>query len=130
MQPSLFVRSLTCDEEYRLKFCVRGRELFALRRAQMILLSARGVSCRAISLQVGQSEALVRHVIQEALVRHVIHRFNAQGVACLTTGSRRSKSAAPLLDGVACEKLRHLLHQCPPPLGKTVACGVWTRWRR
>lgn len=109
MQPSLFVRSLTCDEEYRLKFCVRGRDLFALRRAQMILASASGVSCRAISLQVGQSEAMVRQVI---------HRFNAQGVACLTQESRRPKSAAPLLNEAACERLRHLLHQCPRTFGQ------------
>ena len=110
MQSTLFVRTLTCDEEYRLKFCVRGRDLFSLRRSQIILASSRGVGCRAISEQVG---------VSLSLVRHVIHLFNGEGVACLSQGSRRPKSAAPLLDEAACEGLRHLLHQCPRSVGQT-----------
>lgn len=108
MESTLFVRELNCDEEYRLKFCVRGRDLFALRRAQIILASSRGVGCRAISEQVG---------VSLSLVRYVIHLFNEQGVACLRQGSRRPKSAAPLLDEAACEGLRHLLHQSPRTFG-------------
>lgn len=109
MQSTLFVRTLTCDEEYRLKFCVRGRDLFSLRRSQIILASSRGVGCRAISEQVG---------VSLSQVRTVIHLFNEQGVACLRQVSRRPKSAAPSLDEVACEGLRHLLHQSPRNFGQ------------
>jgi len=73
------------------------------------------VGCRAISEQVG---------VSLSLVRHVIHQFNREGVACLRAGSRRPKSAAPLLDEVACEGLRHLLHQCPRSLGHSGS--VWS----
>ena len=110
MQSTLFVRALTCDEEYRLKFCVRGRDLFSLRRSQIILASSRCVGCRAISEQVG---------VSLSQVRQVIHLFNRQGVACLNQGSRRPKSAAPLLDEAACEGLRHLLHQSPRNFGQS-----------
>lgn len=94
---------------------MRGRDIFTLRRAQIILLSARGQGCRAISTQVGFSVSMVRHVI---------HLFNAKGVACLVQGSRRPKSAAPLLDDEALERLQHLLHQSPRTFG--YATSLWS----
>lgn len=115
MEPSFFVRLLTHAEEIRLGYCVRGRDLFSHRRAQIILASSRGVGCRAISVQVGLSLSMVRHVIG---------LFNAQGVSCLVKGSRRPHSAAPVLDEAACEALRHLLHQSPRCFGQK--SSVWS----
>jgi transposase len=108
MKAALRVRALSFEEEYRLGLCVRGRDVFRLRRAQVILLSARGQGCRSISEQVGFSLSMVHTVIR---------LFNDKGEACLVQGSRRPKSAAPLLDDAALERLRHLLHQSPRTLG-------------
>ena len=122
MREGLFVRALSWEEEYRLRHKVRGRDLFVLRRAQIILASARGQRCGEISRLVGCSVSQVRTVI---------HLFNDQGEACLVRGWHRPKSAAPLLDEGACEALRHLLHQSPRFLGVRAACGVchvWLRW--
>src|SRR5581483_8833705 len=44
-------------------------------------------------------------------VRNGIKAFNAGGLACLTEGSSRPKSAVPVLDGAKRERLRALLHQ-------------------
>ncbi len=115
MEPSFFVRPLTHAEEIRLSYCVRGRDLFSHRRAQIILASSRSLGCRAISLQVGLSLSMVRQVIR---------LFNAQGVACLVKGSRRPHSAAPVLDEAACEALRHLLHQSPRLFGQN--SSLWS----
>ncbi len=73
MKASLFVRALTFEEEYRLKICLGGKDIFALRRAQVILGSARGVSVPLLSEQTG-------YTVQ--MVRYVIHTFHEQGVAC------------------------------------------------
>ncbi len=104
MRTGLFVRALSWEEEYRLGLKVRGPELFVVRRAQIILASARGQGCGEISRLVGCSESQVRTVL---------HLFNEKGAACLVRGCHRPQSAAPLLDAGACEALRHLLHQSP-----------------
>lgn len=109
MQPSLFVRALTETEAYRLRRCVRGQDVFALRRAQLILGSARGVSVPLLSQQSGYSVQMVRHII---------HAFNEQGVACLTRQSNRPKTTTPLLSDQACQQLQGLLHQSPRTFGK------------
>jgi transposase len=109
VKASLFVRSLTFEEEYRLKRYLRGKDLFALRRAQLILGSARGVSVPLLSQQSG-------YTVQ--MVRYVIHTFNAQGLACLVRQSNRPKTVVPLLGEEACQQLQHFLHQAPRLWGK------------
>ena len=115
MRESLFVRALSWEEEYRLHHKVRGRNLFVLRRAQIILASARGQRCGEISRLVGCSVSQVRTVIR---------LFNEKGEACLVRGCHRPKSAAPLLDESACEALRHLLHQSPRLFG--CSSSLWS----
>src|SRR6476661_10517291 len=109
MPDALFVRSLSAEEEDRLRARVRGKDIFALRRAQILLGSSQGQSVKALSRQVG---------LTPQMVRHVIHQFHAQGVWCLRRGSHRPKSCAPLLDEAACERLGELVHQCPRTFGK------------
>lgn len=115
MKASLFVRALTFEEEYRLKRRLRGKDIFALRRAQVILGSARGVSVSALSQQTG-------YTVQ--MVRYVIHTFNQQGLVCLVRQSNRPKTITPLLSEEACQQLRHLLHQSPRQWGKK--SSVWS----
>ena len=109
MKASLFVRTLTFEEEYRLKRFLRGKDVFALRRAHLILGSARGVSAPILSAQTG---------FAVSMVRGIIHLFNAHGLAALQRQSNRPKSVAPLLDEAACARLHHFLHQSPRAWGK------------
>src|SRR4051812_2928007 len=57
-------------------------------------------------------------------VRNGIRAFNARGVAALTAGSSRPKSAAPVLGEAELERLRAILHQSPRAFGH--ARGTWT----
>lgn len=115
MPASLFVRALSAEEEDRLRARLRGQDIFALRRAQILLGSAQGQSVQDLSRQVG---------LTPQMVRHVIHQFHAQGVGCLRRGSNRPTSSAPLLGKSQCEQLGELAHQCPRTFGKEVS--VWS----
>lgn len=115
MESTLFVRALSFEEEYRLKRRVAGKDVFAMRRAQMILASARGVSVRFISEQVGRSQPTVRAVI---------HGFNLHGTASLRRGSHRPKSASATLDASACQALSDLAHRSPREFGQ--ARSLWS----
>ena len=123
MKASLFVRTLSEVEDYRLKRCLRTKDSFALRRAHLILGSARGVSVPLLSQQTG-------YTVQ--MVRHVIHAFNEQGLACLVRQSNRPTTAASVLSEDACQQLQHFLHQSPRLWQKKsrirAACGVWLCW--
>lgn len=115
METPLSVRALTCEEQQHLQTYLRASDAFALRRAQIILASARGLSPKPICQQVGCSVQTVRNVI---------HAFNQHGVDCLSKQSNRPKSAHPVLDESKCERLKHLLHQSPRTFGKKTS--VWT----
>ena len=56
--------------------------------------------------------------------RNAIRAFNADGLAALTEGSSRPKSAAPVLDGSKLERLRAILHQSPRVFGQSRS--TWT----
>jgi transposase len=57
-------------------------------------------------------------------VRNGIRAFNASGLAALSAGSSRPKSAAPALDGAVLEQLRAILHNSPRAFGH--AQSTWT----
>jgi transposase len=57
-------------------------------------------------------------------VRNGIRAFNSSGLAALSAGSSRPKSAAPALDGAALEQLRATLHASPRAFG--LARSTWT----
>ena len=86
-----------------------------MRRAQIVLLSAAGQPPRAIAAGLGCARQTVRNAIRT---------FNAHGLAALTAGSSRPKSAAPVLDGAKLEQLRAILHQSPRAFGQTRS--TWT----
>jgi transposase len=115
MKPPISVRTLTDDERMQLAAERRGTNAFRVRRAQIVLASAQGLSPKPIAQMVGCAVQTVRNVI---------HAFNANGLACVPKHSTRPKSVAPLLDATKCERLQHLLHQSPRTYGKPT--GVWT----
>lgn len=116
MKPALFVRPVTEQEHQRLKAHLRSTETFRLRRAQILLASARGLRPSAIAQTYGGSVQTVRNVI---------HAFNADGLACLTRQSNRPKRIKAALNVSTLAQLHHLLHQSPRIFGKPTS--IWTQ---
>ncbi len=115
MKSPLYVRTVTDDERTQLEAERRASNAFRVRRAQMILGSARGLSPKPIAQLVGCAVQTVRNAI---------HAFNANGLACVPKQATRPRSVEPLLDTANCERLQHILHQSPHIYCKST--GVWT----
>jgi transposase len=115
MKPSLSVRPLTDEEHLQLEAERRVADAFRVRRAQIILASARGCSPKPIAQLVGCCVQTVRNGMTA---------FQTNGLGCLTKQSTRPKSVAPTLDPSTCDRLQHILHQSPRTYGKPT--GVWT----
>ena len=124
MQPPIFVRELSEAERAQLEASLRTASVFTVRRAQIVLLSAAGRPPRAIA-----AGPVLRTIAQGLCcavqtVRNAIRAFNGIGLAALTAGSPRPKSAAPVLDQAKLEQLRAILHQSPRGFGQ--ARSTWT----
>jgi transposase len=115
MKPPIFIRPLIDDECSQLEADRRTADAFRVRRAQIVLASARRLSPKPIAQLVGCSVQTVRNVL---------HAFNRRGVEGLARQSNRPKTVAPLLDAATCDRLQHLLHQSPRLYGRPT--GVWT----
>jgi transposase len=115
MKSPLYVRELTSEERAGLEAALRSSSAFTLRRAQILLASARGERPRRIAAAVGCSVQTVRNVIRA---------FAQEGLSCLQQGSTRPLTVESVLDEERRERLRHLLHQSPRAFGK--ARSLWT----
>jgi transposase len=115
MHPPIFVREPSAAERARLEAALRASDAFAVRRAQIVLLSADGHRPRAIARG-------LRCATQT--VRNGIRAFNAGGLAALTAGSSRPKSAAAVLGEAELGRLRAILHRPPRSFGHTRS--TWT----
>jgi len=111
----MFIRPLTDAERLPLEADRRTADAFRVRRAQIVLARARRLSPQPIAQLVGCSVQTVRNVL---------HAFHTRGVEGLAKQSNRPKTAQPVLDATACDRLQHLLHQSPRLYGKPT--GVWT----
>jgi len=115
MQSPLSVRPLTDAERLQLAADRRTADAFRLRRAQIVLARARGLSPQPMAQLVGCCVQTVRTVI---------HALNTAGLACVTQQSTRPKSVEPTLNATHGARLQHLLHQAPRTYGTPT--GVWT----
>jgi hypothetical protein len=111
----LYVRALTDAERQALEAALRSPDAFVLRRAQILLASARRKRAGSIAAHVGFSGQAVRQVI------HALHR---DGLAVLRRRSTRNHTLYYCFDTAAALALRHLLHQSPRLFGKDTS--VWT----
>jgi transposase len=111
----LFVRPLTDTERKALEAALRSLDAFVLRRAQILLASARGERVSGIAPLVGFSGQGVRQVI---------HAFNREGLAVLQRRPTTPHRPAYCFDTPAAERLREILHQRPRHYGKETS--VWT----
>ena len=116
MHPPIFVRELSDAERARLEAALRASDAFTVRRAQIVLSSAEGRRPRAIA------RGDLRCAVQT--VRNGVRAFSAVGLAALTAGSSRPKSAAPVLGEAELRRLRTILHQSPRAFGH--ARSTWT----
>jgi transposase len=115
MKPPLYVRPLTNEERRQLEVDRRTTDACRIRRAQIVLASARGLSPPPIAQLVGCCVQTVRNVI---------HAFHTTGLACLAKQSTRPKRAVPAFTAPTCEQLQHILPQSPRTYGKPT--GLWT----
>jgi transposase len=115
MKRPIFVRPLTDDERRRWEDGLRSADGFVLRRAQILLASARGEWAPRIALSVG---------CDAETVRRVIRAFDATGLGALERGSSRPRTTHPAFDAEAAERLRALLHRSPRDFGRDT--GLWT----
>ena len=91
------MRELSSEEQAQLEAALRSADAFPVRRAQVLLASARKERVSRIARALGYSAQMVGNVI---------HAFNARGVESLVRESSRPKSSQPILDEVRREQLR------------------------
>jgi transposase len=115
MRPPIFVRPLTEAERVALSSALRSPDAFVLRRAQIVLASARGERAPQIAHALG---------CDDQTVRDIIRGFDAQGLAVLQHGSSRPKTVHAAFSPDASERLRELLHKSPRAFGH--ATSLWT----
>jgi transposase len=110
------VRPLTDAERTRLEAGLRSKDLYVLRRCQILLASARGEWAPRIAAMLGCNDQTVRNVLA---------RFEREGLeACLTRRSSRPRTTRAKLDEAGREGLRALLHQSPRTFGRPTS--LWT----
>lgn len=115
MQAPLFVRPLTDVERQAVKAGLRSPTAFTVRRAQILLASARGEHAPTIAATLGCSDQTVRNAIAA---------FAARGVAALTPGSHCPRTLHAAFDAAGSERLREVLHRSPRDFGHPTS--LWT----
>jgi len=115
MRLPIFVRDLGATEREQVEAALHTNEAFTLRRAQIVLASAREERVPVIAEHLGCGEQTVRNAI---------HAFNERGLGALFAGSSRPHTIHTAFDEAGVERLRALLHQSPRTFGKPTS--VWT----
>jgi transposase len=115
MQSPLLVRPVTDAERQALEAGLRSSQAFTLRRAQIVLATARGEHVPAIARTLG---------CDEQTVRNAIRAFTDRGTAALTPGSSRPHTVHAAFDVAGAERLTDLLHRSPRDFGHPTS--LWT----
>ena len=115
MKPPIFVRQLSKRERERLEAGLRSKDAFVLRRCQILLASARGLSPPKIARNLGCGSQTARNAI---------HAFNERGLDALIAGSSRPKRIHAAFDEEGAEALREMLHRSPREFGRE--SSLWT----
>jgi len=106
---------MTEYEREQLQAGLRAKDVFVLRRCQILLASARGERAPAIAQLVG---------CDDDTVRQVIRAFNDRGLDALQKGSRRPHHIHAAFTPEKAERLREILHTSPRDFDKPTS--VWT----
>ena len=116
MKPPLYDRELTHEEQQTIESGLRSKDLFRLRRCQIVAASTRKERVPAIARTLG---------CDAQTVRNAIHAFDAEGVRALQRQSTRPREIQAALPPERYEELKALLHRSPRDFGK--ATSIWTR---
>ncbi len=111
----IFVRAISEAEKQALEKACRATDVCEMKRAQILLASSRGLTTTAIEKRFGYSAEYARQMI---------HRFNRQGIECLTRKSSAPLTATTIIDAGKCEQIRQMMHQSPRLYAK--ASSLWT----
>lgn len=115
MRQPVYVHALTEPEYDALQQGLRSADAFTLRRAQIVLASARRLTPAVIAAALSCGDQTVRNVV---------HAFNDRGLLALRRCSSAPKTVQPLFDEARAEALRDLLHRSPREFGS--ATSLWT----
>jgi transposase len=115
MKPPIFVRELSEEEREELEAGLRSKDSFVMRRCQILLASARGLSPPKIASSLGCGSQTARNAI---------HAFNEKGMDALVEGSSTPKRVYSAFDGRSAEALRGMLHRSPREFG--YGSSLWT----
>lgn len=115
MKTPIFVRSFSEGERESLEAGLRSKDVFTLRRSQILLASSRREEVPQIAknLECGQQT-----------VRDAIHEFNARDVEALRAKPSRPRRTRAVFEEESAERLRALLHRSPREFGHESA--LWT----
>jgi transposase len=115
MKP-LYARALTEEERQVLRQSLKSGNGFAVRRAQMILMS--------VDEQLKVDEIGRRVGCQGQAVRQAIHAFHREGLSCLEPKAKGNPTDRRALDDAGRERLRELIRHSPRDLGYETS--LWT----
>lgn len=115
MKPPIFVRELSKQEREDLEAGLRSKDAFVMRRCQILLASARGLSPPKIAESLGCGSQTARNAI---------HAFDEKGMDALVAGSSRPRRVHAAFDERRAEALREMLHRSPREFG--YQSSLWT----
>ena len=115
MKPPIFVRELSKQEREDLQAGLRSKDAFVMRRCQILLASARGLSPPKIAESLGCGSQTARNAV---------HAFDERGMDALVAGSSRPRRVHAAFDERRAEALREMLHRSPREFGYQTS--LWT----
>ena len=115
MRPFTIITELTDEERAALEASVNSPKPFTRRRAQILLLSAQGISPREIAAGLGCSEQTVRNAIRELV---------SEGISSLQQQVMGPKNPTRIFDERRSQRLVEIAHQSPRVFDK--ARSQWT----
>lgn len=115
MRRPLFVRPLSEQERSALIQATKSGDGFSVRRAHILLASARGMTAAQIHDALGCAGQTVRNALRA---------FDAEGLDCLVQKPTVNKTSRRLVSDANLERLRGILHKSPRLYGKDRS--LWT----
>ncbi len=115
MSAKRYVRSFTEVEIAAIEAGLKSKDIFVLRRSQMLLLSSEGFSTTEIASKVGYHQESVRQVLK---------KFDEEGLAVLKQGSRKSLTQTRSISSSNADKIKELLRRSPREFKKD--SSLWT----
>ena len=115
MSAKRYVRSFTKEEKVAIEIGLKSKDIFVLRRSQMLLLSSEGFSTTEIASKVGYHPESVRQIIK---------KFDEKGLAVLEQGSRKPLTKTRSISSSNAKKIKDLLRRSPREFQKD--SSLWT----